>query len=92
MKAQALFDMTGRVALVTGAGSGLGLAFSEAMADNGARVVMVSRGAAIHQPYSFNSCWGVVITVLLRRITSVDRRPQLDAVHHPNYDTPIITT
>jgi len=41
VKAQALFDVTGHVALVTGAASGLGLAFSEVMADNGARVVMV---------------------------------------------------
>lgn len=41
MKAQALFDVTGHVALVTGAASGLGLAFTEVMADNGAHVVMV---------------------------------------------------
>lgn len=41
MKAQALFDVSGEVAVVTGAASGLGLAFSEAMADNGAHVVMV---------------------------------------------------
>ena len=41
MKAQQLFDVTGEVAVVTGAASGLGLAFSEVMADNGAHVVMV---------------------------------------------------
>ena len=41
MKAAQIFDVSGHVALVTGAASGLGLAFSEAMADNGARVVMV---------------------------------------------------
>lgn len=41
MKAAQLFDVSGHVALVTGAASGLGLAFTEVMADNGAHVVML---------------------------------------------------
>jgi NAD(P)-dependent dehydrogenase (short-subunit alcohol dehydrogenase family) len=40
MKLAELFDIDGHVALVTGAASGLGLAFTEAMAENGATVVM----------------------------------------------------
>lgn len=40
MKAAQLFDVTGRVAFVTGAASGLGLAYSEVLAENGAHVVM----------------------------------------------------
>ncbi len=40
MKAADLFDVSGHVAFVTGAASGLGLAMAEAMADNGAHVVM----------------------------------------------------
>lgn len=40
MKAADLFDVSGHVAFVTGAASGLGLAMSEVMADNGAHVVM----------------------------------------------------
>ena len=40
MKQAELFDVTGHVVLVTGAASGLGLAFAEVMAENGATVVL----------------------------------------------------
>lgn len=40
MKAERLFDVSGRAAIVTGAASGLGLAIAEVMAENGARVMM----------------------------------------------------
>ncbi len=46
MKAQSLFDVTGHVAIVTGAASGLGLAMAEVMAENGARVTLADRDAA----------------------------------------------
>lgn len=45
MKAENLFDLTGEVALVTGASSGLGLRFAEVLAGNGAKVVLVARRA-----------------------------------------------
>jgi NAD(P)-dependent dehydrogenase (short-subunit alcohol dehydrogenase family) len=46
MKQAELFDITGHVAIVTGAASGLGLAFAEVMAENGATVVMVDLNEA----------------------------------------------
>ncbi len=41
MKAAELFDVTGLGVIVTGGASGLGLAFVEALAENGARVTML---------------------------------------------------
>ena len=45
MKASELFSLAGRVALVTGASSGLGTQFAKALADNGASVALVARRA-----------------------------------------------
>jgi len=46
MKAESLFDVRGRVTLVTGAASGLGLAMAEVMAENGATVTLVDKDKA----------------------------------------------
>ena len=45
MKAAEMFSLKGRVALVTGASSGLGTQFARALADNGAAVALVARRA-----------------------------------------------
>jgi 3-oxoacyl-[acyl-carrier protein] reductase len=45
MKAADIFDLKGRVAMVTGASGGLGLRFAEVLAANGASVALVARRA-----------------------------------------------
>jgi 3-oxoacyl-[acyl-carrier protein] reductase len=45
VSAAEIFDLSGKVALVTGASSGLGVRFAEVLAENGARVVLVARRA-----------------------------------------------
>ncbi len=45
MKADKLFNVTGNVAVVTGAASGIGLSMAEVMAENGATVAMLDNNA-----------------------------------------------
>ncbi len=45
MKAATLFDVSGLATIVTGAASGIGLSYAEAMADNGARVTLFDKDA-----------------------------------------------
>ena len=45
MTAAQIFDLAGKVAIVTGASSGLGIRFAEVLAENGAAVALVARRA-----------------------------------------------
>ena len=55
MKASELFDLTGQVALVTGASSGLGVRFAQVLAANGASVVLVARRSLGNAKFVFPS-------------------------------------
>ena len=46
MKTMSLFDLTGKVAVITGSSRGIGLAIARRMAEHGARVVVSSRNQA----------------------------------------------
>ena len=46
MSVKALFDLTGRVALVTGASRGLGLQMAEALGEMGCKLAICARKAA----------------------------------------------
>lgn len=46
MKAQEIFDVTGRSVVVTGGASGIGLSIAQALADNGARVTIADINSA----------------------------------------------
>ena len=60
MKQADLFDIKGHVAFVTGAASGLGLAYAEVMAENGAKVVLADINAegrrAVHARLKAAGC------------------------------------
>lgn len=66
MKASQLFDISGQAALVTGAASGLGLAFAEVLAQNGARVGMLDIDAgAVQAEANRLSALGCQVTPLI---------------------------
>jgi len=43
MNAREMFDLTGKVAIVTGGGRGIGLKMAEGLAEAGANIVLCSR-------------------------------------------------
>src|SRR5689334_25248370 len=61
-----LFDLTGKVALVTGASRGLGQQFSRALASAGADLAITSRNLASLQPFAEE------IRAMGRRVASVE--------------------
>lgn len=48
-KANALFDLTGRIAMVTGGGTGIGYMIARGLAANGAKVYITGRRADVLQ-------------------------------------------
>jgi NAD(P)-dependent dehydrogenase (short-subunit alcohol dehydrogenase family) len=82
MNSPNLFDIAGKIAVVTGAASGLGLSIAEAMAENGARVALLDFNrdgleAAAHRLGKFGT------DILIKTVDVSDRgqlRKAIDAV------------
>ena len=73
MSAAEIFDLHGKVALVTGASSELGVRFAQCLAENGAAVALVSTvalslpGAETLPAWSVTVCWSCCARVRCRR-------------------------
>lgn len=82
MKAEKLFDMTGRVAFVTGAASGLGLAMAEVLAENGALVIMADiNGDALESQVGRMGDAGLAVEAALLDVAETERlRACIDSV------------
>ncbi len=76
-----LFDLSGRVALVTGASSGLGAGFAKALAAAGAKVVLAARRAdrLAQQVAEIEAAGGTAIAVSLDVTDEVSTRAAYDA-------------
>ncbi len=73
-----IFSLTGRIAIVTGAARGNGLAMAEALLRAGAHVILVDRqGDLLHQRVSEFTNDGLTATEFVGDITSPDERSRL---------------
>jgi len=81
MAKEPVFDLTGRVALVTGASSGLGAGFAKALAAAGARVVLAARRAdkLAEQVAAIEAAGGQAIAVSLDVTDEASTRAAYDA-------------
>jgi NAD(P)-dependent dehydrogenase (short-subunit alcohol dehydrogenase family) len=82
VKAAELFDVEGHVAIVTGAGSGIGLAYAEVMAENGATTVLVDIDpAALDRQVARLKAAGCVVEAAAADVTDTEKlRDLIDGV------------
>jgi 3-oxoacyl-[acyl-carrier protein] reductase len=81
MKADKMFELTGEVALVTGASSGLGARFAQVLAANGAAVVLAARRAErlTELKAKIEAAGGRAVTVAADVLQRADMKEVFDA-------------
>jgi gluconate 5-dehydrogenase len=68
-----IFDLTGRTALITGGSRGLGLQIAEALGDNGAKIVLVSRKQAdLDESVAHLKTLGIASTAIAADLSNPD--------------------
>ena len=89
IKAASLFDLTGQVAIVTGASSGLGTRFAQILAAHGAKTVLVARRPELLAKHVKNiqNDGGIAIPVTADVTKADDITSMLDQVEAALRDT-----
>jgi gluconate 5-dehydrogenase len=78
MSVRKLFDLTGRVALITGGSRGLGLQIAEALAEQGASLVLIARKAEqLAEAKAHLSPYGVAVHTIAHNLSHVGSIPEL---------------
>lgn len=78
MSVKQLFDMTGKVALITGGSRGLGLQMAEALGEMGAKVAITARKAAeLEEAAAHLRTQGVEVDVFVNDLAELDSLPGL---------------
>jgi gluconate 5-dehydrogenase len=73
MKVRELFDLSGKVALITGGSRGLGLQMAEALGEMGARVVITARKAGeLEEARAHLKAQGVDVTTVVNDLQNAD--------------------
>src|SRR6266478_2247854 len=90
MSASKLFDLTGKIAIITGASRGLGQNFGRALARAGADLVITSRDAAVLKPFQAEieslGRRALPLALDVRDLDSIQKMVEAAAAHYGKID------